>query len=111
MIRRPPRSPLFPYTTLFRSCNSSNCGLAFGSNVVSGNVLALGLGWSGQGPPSTPTDTRGNTFTLGASNSVTVGGGAVLVGQMKEVPQRRAARCAGGFTLPLIRGGNLGFGP
>src|SRR5258708_23538810 len=23
MIRRPPRSTLFPYTTLFRSCNSS----------------------------------------------------------------------------------------
>src|SRR5260370_27052998 len=24
MIRRPPRSTLFPYTTLFRSCNSPN---------------------------------------------------------------------------------------
>src|SRR5258708_29217520 len=24
MIRRPPRSTLFPYTTLFRSCNSGN---------------------------------------------------------------------------------------
>src|SRR5258708_9408461 len=24
MIRRPPRSTLFPYTTLFRSCSSSN---------------------------------------------------------------------------------------
>src|SRR5438067_5135237 len=23
MIRRPPRSPLFPYTTLFRSCSAS----------------------------------------------------------------------------------------
>src|SRR2546430_6361343 len=26
MIRRPPRSTLFPYTTLFRSCGSWPCG-------------------------------------------------------------------------------------
>src|SRR5260370_10852708 len=26
MIRRPPRSTLFPYTTLFRSCTTSPCG-------------------------------------------------------------------------------------
>src|SRR5258707_10509945 len=25
MIRRPPRSTLFPYTTLFRSCSGENC--------------------------------------------------------------------------------------
>src|SRR2546430_9241174 len=25
MIRRPPRSTLFPYTTLFRSCTSKTC--------------------------------------------------------------------------------------
>src|SRR5258706_2452265 len=25
MIRRPPRSTLFPYTTLFRSCTSAGC--------------------------------------------------------------------------------------
>src|SRR5438874_10702314 len=27
MIRRPPRSTLFPYTTLFRSCPSAHLGL------------------------------------------------------------------------------------
>src|SRR5947209_16529073 len=27
MIRRPPRSTLFPYTTLFRSADFSRCGL------------------------------------------------------------------------------------
>src|SRR3712207_9579101 len=27
MIRRPPRSTLFPYTTLFRSCNCLFCGV------------------------------------------------------------------------------------
>src|SRR3712207_7506307 len=28
MIRRPPRSTLFPYTTLFRSCTKAQIGLA-----------------------------------------------------------------------------------
>src|SRR5438876_4875637 len=28
MIRRPPRSTLFPYTTLFRSARSASCGRA-----------------------------------------------------------------------------------
>src|SRR5207245_2657289 len=59
-------------------CNSSSCGLAFTSNVASGNVLAFALGWYNQSPPSTPTDTRGNTFTLGVQNSVLVGGGGSL---------------------------------
>src|SRR2546422_5636350 len=31
MIRRPPRSTLFPYTTLFRSCQSGTC---VGANPV-----------------------------------------------------------------------------
>src|SRR2546426_2990302 len=36
MIRRPPRSTLFPYTTLFRSWVSANVGLAWSraSNVA-----------------------------------------------------------------------------
>src|SRR2546426_5741106 len=29
MIRRPPRSTLFPYTTLFRSASAEHCGLCF----------------------------------------------------------------------------------
>src|SRR2546427_7196188 len=29
MIRRPPRSTLFPYTTLFRSCVPPVCGASF----------------------------------------------------------------------------------
>src|SRR3712207_6900878 len=42
MIRRPPRSTLFPYTTLFRSCTSDPVGFtAFSSG-------ALGLGPTSQ---------------------------------------------------------------
>src|SRR5256884_9978617 len=41
MIRRPPRSTLFPYTTLFRSClmyrvaqfRNNGCGRALGANL------------------------------------------------------------------------------
>src|SRR3712207_7381010 len=35
MIRRPPRSTLFPYTTLFRSVSAPGCGL---SAVLQGNL-------------------------------------------------------------------------
>src|SRR3712207_9586935 len=45
MIRRPPRSTLFPYTTLFRSCDTSNCGACTvhldGEPVKSCTVLAV----------------------------------------------------------------------
>src|SRR5258706_11742371 len=74
MIRRPPRSTLFPYPTLFRSAANSGCGatnVVLGSPVTAGNcgvatvtnnapaVFALGTNivtW-------TVTDTGGNTAT------------------------------------------------
>src|SRR5690606_41596779 len=46
-IRRPPRSPLFPYTTLFRS--ESNCFLSF-SQVVTNSSWLLEI--SGISPSS-----------------------------------------------------------
>src|SRR2546430_12275279 len=36
MIRRPPRSTLFPYTTLFRSRPSSGCGFSLRRCSISG---------------------------------------------------------------------------
>src|SRR2546426_6183401 len=39
MIRRPPRSTLFPYTTLFRSlrqCGSSGAGICLGAEACGG---------------------------------------------------------------------------
>src|SRR3712207_8406205 len=45
MIRRPPRSTLFPYTTLFRSplfpFMARGVGLLFGSALVGGIVVSL----------------------------------------------------------------------
>src|SRR2546430_13742565 len=45
MIRRPPRSTLFPYTTLFRSQKSANLGNASGMDVL-GNCYQFGIGTS-----------------------------------------------------------------
>src|SRR5258708_12383541 len=34
MIRRPPRSTLFPYTTLFRSCNGRRCSVGAAARIA-----------------------------------------------------------------------------
>ena len=45
MIRRPPRSTLFPYTTLFRSATAAQLRVSFGWDpVVVGIVLAVAVG-------------------------------------------------------------------
>src|SRR5690349_23173327 len=43
MIRRPPRSTLFPYTTLFRSVGGLWMTGSVGKNVIIGGTLALTL--------------------------------------------------------------------
>src|SRR5256885_7909234 len=52
MIRRPPRSTLFPYTTLFRSCRNIDClDLPNGSTLPlmpARSVAFLGLGAIGR---------------------------------------------------------------
>src|SRR5260370_30572560 len=44
MIRRPPRSPLFPYTTLFRSDAFLEAGVDFGLGGGLEEIPHLGLG-------------------------------------------------------------------
>src|SRR2546430_9310488 len=41
MIRRPPRSTLFPYTTLFRSGSEGGGGVGAGLGITVGAALAL----------------------------------------------------------------------
>src|SRR2546426_6304747 len=43
MIRRPPRSTLFPYTTLFRSSLEDDLMRIFGSDRISGLMKRLGM--------------------------------------------------------------------
>src|SRR3712207_7966765 len=45
MIRRPPRSTLFPYTTLFRSCWVNT-----GAYADCGPGVAMKMGYAGVGP-------------------------------------------------------------
>src|SRR3712207_8034781 len=42
MIRRPPRSTLFPYTTLFRSMQTGNYDLVSASGDASNRLIAAG---------------------------------------------------------------------
>src|SRR5256885_5753259 len=45
MIRRPPRSTLFPYTTLFRSSSGAGDGAAVGAEVRSSIDTRASKGW------------------------------------------------------------------
>src|SRR3712207_8394782 len=46
MIRRPPRSTLFPYTTLFRSTYKANIAVGGNAKVaVQQSAITHGLGW------------------------------------------------------------------
>src|SRR5438309_9314923 len=45
MIRRPPRSTLFPYTTLFRSCNAAELVLEVETRLLSWCGKRDGIGW------------------------------------------------------------------
>src|SRR3712207_7916925 len=47
MIRRPPRSTLFPYTTLFRSCDDAKEGAGAAAEKVSGAILDLCISHGG----------------------------------------------------------------
>src|SRR3712207_7173276 len=70
MIRRPPRSTLFPYTTLFRS------KIAIGSGGLTGKGLFQGTQTNGQFVPEQQTDF---VFTVAGEELGFVGAGAILL--------------------------------
>src|SRR2546428_1612364 len=91
-------------------CTSSSCALSYTSNVVAGNTLAFALGWYGQNPPSTPTDTRGDTFTLGVSSSVSApSGNAPTLVQNRYNSNCNSASCGLAFTSNVASGNTLAF--
>jgi len=70
MIRRPPRSTLFPYTTLFRS--SARGGLQQLPAVVAPTKDQLAEHWPGAvKPPVLPVDQNRDPFTAAAPVAVT----------------------------------------
>src|SRR2546426_5614910 len=93
------------------NCNSASCGLAYTSSVTAGNTLAFALGWYGQNPPSTPTDTRGDTFTLGVFNSVTaVSPNPPTLVQKNYNSNCNSASCGLAFSTNVASGNTLVFG-
>src|SRR2546421_1955997 len=59
MIRRPPRSTLFPYTTLFRSNTTAGNTVAFQGNLTVGTGMSVGAGTAAY-----------NVSLTGAKNSI-----------------------------------------
>src|SRR3712207_7224938 len=59
MIRRPPRSTLFPYTTLFRSCDAHDLGLERGERLARGRARRRGEQSTSERPVGCEGDGRG----------------------------------------------------
>src|SRR5258708_22398651 len=91
MIRRPPRSTLFPYTTLFRSrlVPVGNCAGALLVTITAPQLsLAVGL------PNATPVAKQAPAFTLTVTSA-----GQVIVGTWLS---RTTTRCWQVAVLPLL---------
>src|SRR3712207_6939573 len=73
MIRRPPRSTLFPYTTLFRSIDIESAGNRIGGkNPGEGNVIS-GNGEAGVRVNGNDTTILGNKIGTSSSGNVPIG--------------------------------------
>src|ERR1035438_2828838 len=102
MLRRPPRSPLFPYTTLFRSPFPVDpAGEAWAdhqSEMVGGKALAIlnpGAGW---GAKCWPPDSFGAVARALANRGM-----AVLInhGPGEEALAEAVRNSSGGVAVPL----------
>src|SRR5437660_663378 len=93
------------------NCNAALCGAAFSSNVASGDTLVYALGWPNHAAPATPTDTRGNTFTLGASNTVSAASvNTPTLVQRNYTSNCNSASCGLAYTSNVVAGNTLVFG-
>src|SRR3989449_7167445 len=64
MIRRPPRSPLFPYTTLFRSWEIRNCAASAPHATRNADARMLGKVHSADRAEPPATDRKASTFSF-----------------------------------------------
>src|SRR3712207_6994935 len=62
MIRRPPRSPPFPYTTLFRSTEGAACILGSNPAYLSAEALRIALDVLEGNPPAEKVVMLNGTF-------------------------------------------------
>jgi len=103
-------SPAIVQSKYTSNCNAASCGLAFSSNVASGDTLVFGLGWANQSPPSAPTDTRGDTYTLGESQSVTINPPATSLVQSRYTSNCNSVTCGLAYSSSVTAGNTLVFG-
>ncbi len=92
------------------NCNAVSCGLAFSSNVAAGHTLVYAVGWANQSPPSAPTDTRGDTFTLGASQSLTITPNTPSVVQHRYLSDCSSSTCSLAYSSSVTAGNTLVLG-
>jgi hypothetical protein len=92
------------------NCNSSSCGKAFASSVTAGNILVLGLGWYNHAPPTSISDTRGDDFTLGVSNSVASSAIAPALVQKAYLANCNSNSCGTSFASSVTAGDTLVYG-
>jgi len=107
MIRRPPRSTLFPYTTLFRSATTSWLGVVVMFAASSAAFLALGV----LAAAATIVFKRGGTVVGVAIFAMTFAGGAlfplgVLPGWLETIGKAMPTR----FAFDGLRGALFGGG-
>src|SRR3712207_2204771 len=103
MIRRPPRSTLFPYTTLFRSYNVM--GVAKAALEASVRYLAADLG---------PKNIRVNAISAGPIKTLAaagIGGFSNILGVVRErAPLRRTIEASEVGDAAVFLLGNAGRG-
>ncbi len=86
----------------------STCSLAYTSSVSSGNVLALGVGWSNQNAPSV-SDSRGDSFALGVSNSLSSSTAPSLVQKAYTNTASCSSLCQVSYSSSVTAGNLLVF--
>src|SRR2546427_5401501 len=101
MIRRPPRSTLFPYTTLFRSAIGGAIGGALGA------AKPLVLGANVTGDPSAVNNVRaGETLAGQDYSNVTVREGGQWVRTLNAVNPQGVEGFTFRNTIMLLSGGS-----
>src|SRR3989441_12539448 len=103
MIRRPPRSTLFPYTTLFRSLGIDTAqigGILGYHGKVNGGVYQVGLPRADQVtadgivvPPSVGLATAINFQPTGGSNAAITGDFVLLGSEVRSEERRVGKEC------------------
>src|SRR2546427_1062069 len=91
MIRRPPRSTLFPYTTLFRSLRHAGAAVVGCDPIAERAAIARRLGATAAGPAEVAADRK--STRLNSSHSQISYAVFCLKKKKRHAPAYSASRC------------------